>query len=236
MYFSYPAASRLLKEYVQKLPRNPNIRYIICPSFDALTSCGSELTGTSFMLGAQNCSAYPSGAHTGQVSAESLAHIGCSYCIIGHSEVRFSESNTLIAAKAEELLRHNISPIVCIGEDETAYNNKNSFDVVKKQLEVLYRLLQAMPKIACSLLIAYEPQWAIGTGKVPSNQELTEMFAYIHTIVKDHTATPIKLLYGGSVTQATAFSIYTTEHIEGFLIGKASTNFQELKNIVDLLC
>lgn len=194
---------------------------IICPEFTALAPLGEQFKETSIKLGAQNCSEQSQpGAFTGQVAAQSLKEVGCTYCIVGHWEQYHYQGETIIkvAARAQALLAVDIQPIICVHEQN-----------LDEQLEAILSLN------APSLIIAYEPTKSIGTGKIPPISALQTAIDTIHS--KIATALPsgnFSLVYGGSVMPDTIKQLTTLKHIDGFLIGCASLDFQKFKNIVTL--
>lgn len=238
MYFSFQQAIGWLQQHKIKLEDiiiEKEHTGIICPSFEVLSNAYSILKDTSIALGAQDCSSCSLGAHTGQVAAQSLAQLGCGYCIIGHSEQRANacQTNNNIAQKLEKLLENSIKPIICIGETAKEYQNKKSLSIVSEQLRFIRELLENKNFTNQKILIAYEPIWSIGTGNLPSSEHLILML----TAIKEHLSEvlspeSIVLLYGGSVSGAVMDMLKTIDLIDGFLIGKASTDFQELKKIV----
>jgi triosephosphate isomerase len=209
---------------------------IICPSFEALYPLQKKLNKTNISLGAQNCSAYTKGAYTGEVSAQSLAEVGCQFCIVGHSERRalFHENNHDIALKVEQLLLNKICPIVCIGETEQEKKNGQTVHIIKQQLDPV--LTQIKKFKSPFLLIAYEPIWAIGSGKIPDASTVKTVFGYISHMVKEIAPHAIhKLIYGGSISSSNVQQFTRIQQLNGLLIGSTSLDFQELKKIV-LLC
>lgn len=208
---------------------------IICPSFDALSACAHTVGHTSIKIGAQTVSAYPLGAHTGQVTAKSLAQIGCQYAIIGHSERRSEchESNELIARQLEQLIIHKIRPIICIGETEQEYKTGASKEILERQLDLLIPILQEYPNT--HPLIAYEPIFAIGTGIIPEPEHLKDIFGWLKKyLLSSVTSQPVTLIYGGSVSDTTIGDLKSIPEIQGFLIGGASLEFQKFQKIVSL--
>ncbi len=239
MQLSFDQALQFCKNNLdgfQELGILPGADIVICPSFDAVYSVAQLLNQTNIAIGAQNCSIHSTGAYTGDVSAQSLAQLGCTYCIIGHSERRthFGETNHDIARKTERLLEQSIRPIICIGETKDQYEQKATFDVLQGQLEPILDSLKKQP--ANSFCIAYEPVWSIGTGKVSDNSYLEEVFDFIQQKCTNVLSQACyTLLYGGSINENTAPIIRQARHIGGFLIGGASLDFQKFKKIV-LLC
>lgn len=210
---------------------------ICCPSATALHATATIFKGTSVYVGAQNCSEYSEGAHTGQESASTLAQINCSYCIIGHSECRteLHETNNAIAKKLARLLDVGVCPIICIGETQQEYASGATLEVLRAQLEPIFATM-AQYKPLVPVCIAYEPVWAIGSGLVPTHEQLSTIFAWITqqcaALVPSVTC---HLLYGGSVNTHNVQELQTVNGIDGFLIGGASLDFQNFKKIVSLL-
>ena len=232
-------------------------KLILCPSLIALSSMITPLSKINVSIGAQNCSQHKQGAFTGEVSAQSLAELGCQYCIIGHSERRtyFGETNEMVAEKVARLYEHNIQPIICIGETKKEFENKQVYEVLTSQLapilkvlKTIYNLrqasvfadeqgerekLQIQDKEYEQLIIAYEPVWSIGTGIIPEYTYLEQVFIWLGEHIKKHlTDTKLQLLYGGSVNEDNIADLKQILYINGFLIGGASTDFQKLKKIV----
>lgn len=219
------------------LAQKKNIRLVLCPSAEALYPIAHALKGTTVHVGAQTCSKYKQGAHTGQIAATSLAEIGCSYCIIGHSEERIAtgETNLDIALKAERLLERGIHPIICIGETQQEYHQGLTIHALHEQLEPILQLLARYPSPG-PITLAYEPIWAIGTGKVPPHSYLVKIFTWLAQITTTLVpAGAYTLIYGGSVTPETLKELLTIEYLEGLLVGSASLDFQKFENIVSLI-
>lgn len=228
MYFSYNQAVAWITKHHEILKNFPDI--IICPSLDALSTIGAKLQSTTIKLGAQNCSAHDLGAYTGEVAAQSLQEAGATYCIVGHSESRLHahETDAMIAAKIHQLLSHGITPIVCIGETAQEREQHQTLGVLQRQLDAI------TPGLTNNIIIAYEPRWAIGTNRTPTDQELAEVYDFLQTwtITNSISAT---LLYGGSVSSTTIKKLASIDKIDGFLIGKASTDYNELQKILNML-
>lgn len=226
-------------EDLLKLAKNLNNEIVICPSFLSIYSLLKIFDSSEVKIGAQNCSRFMEGNFTGEVSAKYLKEIGCSHCIIGHSERRKynNETDTEILEKFINLTKLNISPILCIGETLEEYKNNNTLNILKSQLNLLIECLISgleVPK-RLSIYIAYEPVWAIGTGIVANNEHLNKVFTYIkNSLQKVALDVNWKLIYGGSINGENIKSLKKLNLIEGFLIGGSSLHFQELKKIVDL--
>ena len=213
-------------------------RLVLCPSFPALYPIATILRVTSIALGAQQCSSYRQGAYTGEVSAQTLAQVGCSYCIVGHSERRryFYETSKDIAEKVVQLSTAGINPIICIGEERGQYESKKTFSVLDKQLAPIINHLQTLEIMPAHIYIAYEPVWAIGTGNIPTTSYLDEIFNYLaeYCFMNLPDVTHSSFLYGGSVNEETIVPLSTLDWLNGFLIGGASLDFQKFKNMISL--
>jgi len=192
----------------------------ICPPATLLTVVGQLLWHGSMLLGGQDCSSEARGAHTGDISAEMLKDAGCQVVIVGHSERRHGhgESDRLVRAKAEAALAAGLMPILCIGETEDQWSAGETLAVLDRQLE------GSLPKGvgADDLILAYEPVWAIGTGRTPSLEDIARTHAHLRARVGD-----LALLYGGSVKAANAREILAVEGVDGALVGGASLDAEE---------
>jgi triosephosphate isomerase len=210
---------------------------IIAPPFTHLATISSLLKSENsrILLAAQNCADHQSGAYTGEVSPNTLAEIGCKYVIIGHSERReyYSETNDLLLRKIELVLKANMSPIYCIGERLEERESNRHFDVVSSQIkEVLYNLSEEELE---KVIIAYEPVWAIGTGKTASSDQAEEMHEFIRGIVADKfpsCADNISILYGGSCKPSNAQELFARKNVDGGLIGGASLSAVDFAAII----
>jgi triosephosphate isomerase len=239
MYQSFASIKNFLKEY----EKNSNWQsgfankiIGIAASYEHLYYVQSFYKKTPFLLGAQDCSHFITGPYTGQFSIQSLVEMKASFCIVGHSEVRkfLGQSNELIVLKFKLLLAANISPIFSIGESLVQKNEGMTLQVLFDQLEPLLNFLQSYHG-AVKIFIAYEPIYAIGTGIVPSENDLKKIFYFLNNLIKEvPVAKNVMFLYGGSVSAQTILQFQKIEEISGFLIGKASIDFQELKKIVEL--
>jgi triosephosphate isomerase (TIM) len=193
----------------------------------------------NYSIAAQNCSDKKSGAYTGEISAEMLKSIGITYCLVGHSERReyFGESNQLLAEKVNICLANNIAPIFCCGEalQTREQNGQNAF--VEQQLKDSLFHLSATDLL--KIVIAYEPIWAIGTGKTASTAQAQEMHAFIRSVLKkqygESVSDQISILYGGSVKAANAKEIFAAEDVDGGLVGGSSLIAAEFIEIIRAL-
>ncbi len=202
---------------------DPKCAVVVCPPFVHMASVRHALHGyPKIVLGAQDCSAHDNGAYTGDVSAEMLKDLGCSYVIVGHSERRqyHGESDALIAQKIRRIWACDMTPILCVGETEAEREAGQAESVVARQLE--HALPPSGPFDA--LVIAYEPVWAIGTGKTATPADAGAMHAFIRQRLSRHVPAPEKvpILYGGSMKPENAGALLATPEINGGLIGGAS--------------
>jgi triosephosphate isomerase len=174
------------------------------------------------------------GAITGSISAEMASADGCAFCLVGHSERReiFNEDGNLISKKINSLLKNNIKPILCIGESFEEHKAGNTRDKLKSQI------IESIPKsyVLNELIIAYEPIWAIGSGKTPEAEEVNSIHEFIKDVVQSATANNIvpKVLYGGSVNDINANNFFKEDSIDGALVGGASLDANIFANIVNI--
>ena len=221
----------------KKLYRDTDVRAAICAPFTQLSALKEALKGTNIKLGAQNMHFEDEGAFTGEVSANMLKEIGVDYCIIGHSERRqyFNETDEAVNRKIKKAFSADIIPILCIGEVLEERDAGKAFDVVKKQFVGALAGLEA--DLAGKLIIAYEPVWAIGTGRTATPEQANEMCAFIRKLADEfydsETADKIIIQYGGSVKPSNASDIMNMEEIDGALVGGASLNPAEFIQIIN---
>lgn len=241
MYLTYAQAvawAHLNKQELHSLARATNNELVLCPSFDALSDISKIIKTTGIALGAQDCAAHEHGAYTGQVSAKSLKEVGCSYCIVGHSEARHYQQldNQTVAQKMVQVRKAGLTPIVCVGEHKDAYEAKETFHIIAEQLAPVLLGYKNSPAHEDPLVIAYEPIWAIGTEVTPDNEYLKAVYQFILSTCQEAglQRTPL-LLYGGSVSSENIQTLAKVKEIQGFLIGGASINFQKFKKIVELI-
>ena len=214
---------------------SPNCDIVICPPAVLLSRMAERLAGTSVRLGGQDCHPSDSGAHTGDQSAQMLADAGAAFVIVGHSERRsdHSESNELVRSKVQAAWRAGLTAIVCVGESEQERNSGCERDIVGEQLEA------GIPDQAraSGLIVAYEPVWAIGTGRTASADEIGDMHIFIRQVCIEkfsgNEGAEMKLIYGGSVNQTNAASIFSIPHVNGALVGGASLKASSFTSIVN---
>ncbi len=195
----------------------------VCPPFPYLADVVLSMQGSGMAWGAQDCSAHEAGAFTGEVSAAMLAEFGCRYVITGHSERRalHSESDQTVADKAKAALAHGLTPIVCVGETGAERDAGQTDAVVKRQLSaVIHTLAHCISQV----VVAYEPVWAIGTGKTATAEQAQAVHAVLRAqlTAATQTAAGMKILYGGSVKADNARALFSMPDVDGGLIGGAS--------------
>ena len=199
---------------------------IICPPFPYLEMCTDYSNDSYFAVGAQNVSDQEKGAYTGEVSAAMLQSMEVEYCIVGHSERRayYGETDAIVARKVDQLLQHDIRPIVCCGEVLEEREADKQFDVVRRQ--ITDGLFHLSAEQFAQVVIAYEPVWAIGTGKTATPAQAQEMHAFIRGLIADkygkQVADDTSILYGGSCKPSNAKELFANPDVDGGLIGGAS--------------
>ncbi|MFN2378804.1 MAG: triose-phosphate isomerase [Bacteroidales bacterium] len=209
---------------------------IICAPFTHLWPVTELLKGSRVRSGAQNCAAEESGAFTGEISAGMITSAGGEYVILGHSERRalFCEDDAVVAKKLRIALGHSLRVILCCGETLPQRNDGSHFTVVEKQLNEA--LKDVSSEEIKSIVIAYEPVWAIGTGVTASSDQAQEMHAFIRNLIKkffnDEIAENITLLYGGSCNQNNAAELFGMKDVDGGLIGGASLKVESFCSII----
>ena len=187
------------------------------------------VNNSDIFIGAQDCSVHTSGAYTGDVSAKMLNDMECKYIIVGHSERRIGkfETNNDVALKAKNVMENKMCPIICVGEDAKDRDDGNALNFIEKQLN------ESIPKnYYKDFIIAYEPIWAIGSGKIPTIDSINEMFNMIRQwLLNNGIDNNIKILYGGSVNKENVKEIFTCRDLGGLLIGGVSLKAQEFSEI-----
>jgi triosephosphate isomerase len=207
------------------MPTADNVKLLICPPFPYLASVAEQLAGSAVALGAQTASEHASGAFTGEVAAAMLAEIGCEYVIVGHSERRalFGESSADVAAKFVAVQAAGLKPILCVGESLEQREAEQTESVIDEQLGAVLDL--AGVASLTNAVIAYEPVWAIGTGKTASPEQAQDVHRHIRARLAandEAVAEGVQILYGGSVKGANAAGLFGMPDIDGGLIGGAS--------------
>jgi triosephosphate isomerase len=206
---------------------------LVCPPATLLAQAAERAAGTAVAIGGQNCHAAASGAHTGELSAEMLGDCGCTHVIVGHSERRrdFGETDASVLAKALAAKRAGLVAVVCIGETEAERDQGHTLAVLGQQVA------ECLPDTfePSDVVIAYEPVWAIGTGKTPTLGEIAAAHAFIREKLRTHcgaAAEAVRVLYGGSVRASNAKEILSIEDVDGALVGGASLKLDDFLPIV----
>ncbi len=236
MNLTFQEAEDLIDEIANNLDEeNLKCEVVVCPPALYLEVASDYADESRLRAGAQNVSEYEQGAFTGEISAKMLASIQIEYCIVGHSERRkyFGETNAQIARKIDRLLDYSIQPIFCCGEVLQEREENRQFDVVKQQIEE--SLFHLTPEEFSNVVIAYEPVWAIGTGKTATPAQAQEMHAFIRGLIAgkygDQTAQDTSILYGGSCNASNAKELFANPDVDGGLIGGASLKKNEFLKI-----
>ncbi len=225
--FKTPDESRDLVEGIKKKLTVPlgTTKAIVCPPFTSLSLVHALLAGTTIGLGAQNMYLEDEGAFTGEISPKMLRSVGCTYVILGHSERRqyFGETNEFINAKTRKAIASGLTPIVCVGETLEQREKNLTDQVVTTQIRGVLKEIGAA--LVESLIIAYEPVWAIGTGKTATPQQAQEVHLLIRKtlgqIYSQATAEKVTIQYGGSVKPENSLDLLTQSDIDGALVGGA---------------
>ncbi|WLQ12057.1 triose-phosphate isomerase [Hahella aquimaris] len=211
-----------------------SVDVVVCPPFPYLQSVGNVISGSMVELGAQNCSATEEGAYTGEVSARMCADIKCSWVIVGHSERRalYAENDEIIARKVKRVVDSGLTPILCVGETLEERESGQAEEVTLKQLDAVFLSVQPHE----SWVVAYEPVWAIGTGKTASPDDAQSMHKALRNNIRKHfpqIADKIRILYGGSVKSSNAKELFSMPDVDGALVGGASLVSEEFVSIIE---
>ena len=206
----------------------------VCVPFPYLAQAGSLLAGSAIAWGGQDCSTQEQGAYTGEVSAGMLADWDSTYVIVGHSErrVRHGETDQVVAAKAQAALARGLRPVVCVGETLAERDENRTLEVVERQLAAV---LDTLGQDVANAVVAYEPVWAIGTGRTATPEQAQAVHAALRAQLSAimPEASRIPLLYGGSVTPANAQALFAQPDIDGALVGGASLKAADFTAVCD---
>lgn len=236
MHNTVEEAVKLIKELKDEVAKT-DVKVVVCCPFTVLSQVKKEIEGTNIKLGAQNMHWEDQGAFTGEISADMLRDLGVEYVIIGHSERRqyFNETDETVNKKMTKALEKGLIPILCVGETLEEREANKTFEIVKNQ--VLKALDNLPAEKVKNIVVAYEPIWAIGTGKTASPEDANTVIAYIREVLKDKYGDDISELipiqYGGSVKPSNATEIMNQEDIDGALVGGASLKAEDFLGIVN---
>ena len=233
MHGSAAMAQQLVQAIIPAAENSARATVVVCPPATLLSNVAKQCDRSKVFVGAQDCHVEKSGAFTGDISAEMLKEAGCKYVIVGHSERRaqHGETSEVVRKKAAMAMQNGLIPIICIGETESERAAGKAKEVVEKQLH------ESIPSVPAGgyFLLAYEPVWAIGSGRAATVDDIRQMHAYILAEVSRETflgQEPVCVLYGGSVKAANAREILTTPGVSGLLVGGASLKADEFTGII----
>jgi triosephosphate isomerase len=222
MHGSQPFVDQLLEALKPQAAMLRRTEMVVCPPFVYLAQAIRLLAGSGIGIGAQNVSEHSEGAFTGEIAASMLKEIGCRYVIVGHSERRtlFGESSEQVARKVVAALAAGVTPIICVGETLAEREAGRTLAVVAAQMDAV---LEQIDSQHCGALVwAYEPVWAIGTGRTATPEQAQQVHAFLRQRLTQHGAAAVPLLYGGSVKADNAAQLFAQRDIDGGLVGGAS--------------
>jgi triosephosphate isomerase len=227
-------AEKLVLEMLDKLDRIEGVEKVLCPPFVSLVAINMMLQGSSIKLGAQNMYFETKGAYTGEISPVMLSEL-CEFVILGHSERRgyFGETDEIVNKKVKAALANKLQPILCVGERLAEKEAGKTEEVINRQVPAALKSIEPIS----NLVIAYEPVWAIGTGKAASGEQAAATIQFIRDVLaklwNKSIAQDLRILYGGSVTSANIAEFISHPEIDGALVGGASLKAEEFPNIVE---
>jgi triosephosphate isomerase len=230
-------SSALVAELIPAVAGNQSVEIIVAPVYTALCKVAEKIAGSNIKLSAQNCYPEPQGAFTGEVSPALLKDVGCQYVIIGHSERRqlFGETDELVNRKARALAEAGLGVILCIGETLEERESDQMLDVLRRQVRCGVKNLSAAQM--SNVVVAYEPVWAIGTGKTASDEQAQEAHTFIRALLAEHydenIASATRILYGGSVKPDNIDGLMAQSDVDGALVGGASLKAADFARIVN---
>lgn len=236
MYKTCPEAVESAKALVSLTTDAEGVEVMIAPPFTALTGVFDVIRQSGIQLGAQNMHWETEGAYTGEVSGKMIYSAGCRYVIIGHSERRqyFGETDEGVNKKVHAAIAAQLAPVICVGESESERESEKTFSILDKQMQ---KGLEDLPLGQMdTVVIAYEPVWAIGTGKTATPQQAQEVHEYLRDFLArrfdEKTAEKTRILYGGSVKPANISELMTLPDIDGALVGGASLDPETFSNLI----
>lgn len=226
---------QLLEEILTGMAKGVNAEVGVCVPFIFLPITAEKLNGSILGWGSQNVADQDIGAYTGEISAAMLKQYGCRFAIVGHSERRclYYESNDLVARRFDRACAHDLVPILCVGETIEQRESNATFEVIYNQLSAVLRVSGI--NSFSNAIIAYEPVWAIGTGKTATPEQTREVHAYIRRIMTElnpSIGSEVRIIYGGSVNPDNARTLFSMDDIDGGLIGGASLDAESFLSII----
>jgi len=230
-------ATALINELKPLVARAEGVEIVVAPVFTALSRVSEAASGSNINLAAQNCFWQEEGAFTGEVAPKLLKDAGCSHVIIGHSDRRqyFGETDETVNKKTKAVIAAGLTAILCVGETLAEREAEKTFSVIETQVQS--GLEGFSPEIAAGVIIAYEPVWAIGTGKTASDEQAQEVHSFIRNLVArlfgQSTADAVRILYGGSVKPDNVKGLMAQADIDGALVGGASLKADSFAAIVN---
>lgn len=232
-------ALELIRGVIEQTKLFPSVDIMVAPPFTVLETVNGEIQNTQIRLGAQDVFFEESGAYTGEISPGMILDAGCTYVIIGHSERRqyFHETDEIINKKVTAALKNHLIPILCVGETWEERKQGRTFLVLNQQ--ILFGLQGIDNEKLSSIIVAYEPVWAIGMGKSATKEQIQEVHAYLRGVIKEFTSSNemafnIRILYGGSMNPKNAQEILSQKDVDGGLIGGASLNIDSFSSLVQI--
>ena len=227
---------RLLSDILAELKSEVSTEAAVCVPFVFISQVAEQLTDTRLLWGSQNVADQGHGAFTGEISASMLKEFGCRFAIVGHSERRhiYGESNVLVAERFKQAIINGLQPILCVGETLEERDKGDTFNVIENQLLPVIEIAGAESFV--NAVVAYEPVWAIGTGRTASTEQAQQVHAYIRKTMAGFNrgiSENLRILYGGSVTADNATALFSMDDIDGGLIGGASLNAQSFLDIIN---
>ena len=239
MNMYHQGAVELIRGIIEQTRLLNSIDIMVAPPFTLLETIKSEIQNTHIQLGSQDVFFEESGAYTGEISPGMLLDVGCTHVIIGHSERRqyFHETDEIINKKALAALKNHLVPILCVGETWEERKQGKTFLILNRQ--ILFDLQGIDNEKLSSIVIAYEPVWAIGTGKSATKEQIQEAHSYLREVIKEFASSPeiayqLRILYGGSMNPKNAQEILSQKDVDGGLIGGASLNIDSFSSLVQI--
>ena len=236
MYKTPAEARQYVTQFLPLVADHAGVEIVLCPNYLALETVAAALAGTDITVAAQDMHAEEEGAYTGEISAAMLCSIGVTHTILGHSERRHynCETDWDVNRKMHAALRHGMKPIICVGEVLQERDEGRTHDVLTRQVKIAFEQIQ--PHDARTVVVAYEPVWAIGTGHTASPEMAQEMHSLIRQVIADRlspdVADAMRILYGGSVKPENACDLLCQPDVDGALVGGASLKPESLAKIV----